>query len=174
MPSPSTPTGWRSAARRCSSRSRSRAIPTPARCYFSIAQDGSLIYVAGSAFEGLRRPIWVDRSGATESIDLTPDVYNDRSISPDGRRVALLVGPIGHGDIWIYDFTQTTFTRLTSDGNSATPTWSADGLWLYYVSLDTPTPGDMRAPGAASGPVYRMSMTAPVAAPRTAAETPSA
>src|SRR5262249_33011456 len=106
--------------------------------HFSIAQDGSLIYVVGSASEGLRRPVWVDRSGATESIDLAPDVYNDPSISPDGRRVALLVGPIGHGDIWIYDFTQTTFTRLTSDGKSATPTWSADGRWLYYVSLDTP------------------------------------
>jgi eukaryotic-like serine/threonine-protein kinase len=113
--------------------------PNTGAVHFSIAQDGTLIYAAGSASEGLRRPVWVDRSGATELIDLTPDVYNDPSISPDGRRVALLVGPIGHGDIWIYDFTQTTFTRLTSDGKSATPTWSADGLWLYYVSLDTPT-----------------------------------
>jgi hypothetical protein len=106
--------------------------------HFSIAQGGTLIYVARSADEGLRRPVWVDRSGATEPLDLRPDVYNDPSISPDGRRVALLVGPIGHGDIWIYDFTQTTFTRLTSDGKSATPTWSADGRWVYYVSLDTP------------------------------------
>ena len=113
--------------------------PNTGAVHFSIAQDGTLIYAAGSASEGLRRPVWVDRSGATELIDLTPDVYNDPSISPDGRRVALLVGPIGHGDIWVYDFTQTTFTRLTSDGKSATPTWSAGGLWLYYVSLDTPT-----------------------------------
>jgi eukaryotic-like serine/threonine-protein kinase len=106
--------------------------------HFAIAQDGTLVYVAGTASEGLRRPVWVDRSGATEPIDLQPDVYNDPSISPDGRRVALLVGPIGHGDIWIYDFTQTTFTRVTSDGRSATPVWSADGRSLYYASIDTP------------------------------------
>jgi eukaryotic-like serine/threonine-protein kinase len=111
--------------------------PNTGAVHFSIAQDGTLIYVPGSASEGLRGPVWGDRTGAPEPIDLTPDVYNDPSISPDGRRVALLVGPIGHGDIWIYDFTQTTFTRLTSDGKSATPTWSSDGRWLYYVSLDT-------------------------------------
>ena len=111
--------------------------PNTGAVHFSIAQDGTLIYVAGSAADGLRRPAWVDRTGAAEPIDLTPDVYNDPSVSPDGRRVALLVGPLGHGDIWIYDFAQTTFTRLTSDGKSATPTWSADGRWLYYVSLDT-------------------------------------
>jgi predicted Ser/Thr protein kinase len=112
--------------------------PNTGAVHFAIAQDGTLVYVAGTASEGLRRPVWVDRTGATEPIDLQPDVYNDPSISPDGRRVALLVGPIGHGDIWIYDFTQTTFTRVTSDGRSATPVWSADGRSLYYASIDTP------------------------------------
>ena len=111
--------------------------PNTGAVHVSIAQDGTLAYLAGSPSDGLRRPAWVDRTGAVQPIDLTPDVYNDPSASPDGRRVALLVGPIGHGDIWIYDFAQTTFTRLTSDGKSATPTWSADGRWLYYVSLDT-------------------------------------
>jgi len=111
--------------------------PNTGAAHFSIAQDGTLIYVQGSASEGLRRPVWIDKTGAADPIDLTPDVYNDPSISPDGRRVAVLVGPIGHGDIWVYDFTQTTFTRLTADGKSATPAWSSDGRWLYYVSLDT-------------------------------------
>ena len=50
----------------------------------------------------------------------------------------LLVGPIGHGDVWIYDFRQTTFSRITADGKSATPVWSADGRYIYYVSIDTP------------------------------------
>jgi len=106
--------------------------------HFAVAQDGTLAYVNGSAAEGQRRLVWVDRGNAAQPVDLAPDVFNDPSISPDGARVAMLVGPIGHGDIWIYDFSQTTFTRLTTDGKSSTPVWSADGRWVYYVSIDTP------------------------------------
>jgi serine/threonine-protein kinase len=107
--------------------------------HFAVAQDGTLAYASGSAMEGERRLVWTDRSGSAPTpIDLAPDVFNDPSISPDGARAAVLVGPIGHGDIWIYDFRQTTFTRLTTDGRSATPVWSADGRWVYYVSIDTP------------------------------------
>jgi serine/threonine-protein kinase len=105
---------------------------------FAVAQDGTLAYVNGSPTEGQRRLVWVDRSGTPQPVDLAPDVFADASISPDGARAAMLVGSIGHGDIWIYDFRQTTFTRLTTDGESATPVWSADGRWVYYVSIDTP------------------------------------
>lgn len=111
--------------------------PNTGAAQFAIAQDGTLIYVNGVPSAGLRRLMWVTRDGAVQPIDLTPDVFNDPSVSPDGTRAALLVGPIGHGDIWIYDFRQTTFTRLTTDGRSATPVWSPDGQSIYYVSIDT-------------------------------------
>jgi serine/threonine protein kinase/Tol biopolymer transport system component len=112
--------------------------PNTGATHFAVAQDGTLIYVPGIPSAGLRRLMWVNRDGAVQPIDLTPDVFNDPAVSPDGERAALLVGPIGHGDIWIYDFRQTTFTRLTTDGKSATPVWSADGRSIYYVSIDTP------------------------------------
>jgi predicted Ser/Thr protein kinase len=112
--------------------------PNTGATHFAVAQDGTLIYAGAGASAGLRRLAWMDRTGTVQPIDLAPDVFNDPSVSPDGTRVALLVGPIGHGDIWIYDFRQTTFTRLTTDGKSATPVWSADGTSIYYVSMDTP------------------------------------
>jgi serine/threonine protein kinase/Tol biopolymer transport system component len=111
--------------------------PNTGATHFAVAQDGTIIYVNGPPTSGLRRLVWVDRSGAMQPIDLTPDVFNDPAISPDGTRAALLVGPIGHGDIWIYDFRQTTFSRLTTDGKGATPVWSSDGQSIYYVSIDT-------------------------------------
>jgi serine/threonine-protein kinase len=112
--------------------------PNTGATHFAVAQDGTLVYVVGSPAAGQRKLIWTDRTGTTQPVDLPPDVFNDPSIAPDGTRAALLVGPIGHGDVWIYDFRQTTFTRLTSDGMSATPVWSADGRFVYYVSIDTP------------------------------------
>ena len=117
---------------------RVAADPNTGAVQFAVAEDGTAIYVNGAASGGLRRLVWVDRTGATQPIDLPPDVFNDPSISPDGSRAALLVGPIGHGDIWIYDFRQTTFTRLTTGGMSATPVWSADGRSVFYVAIDTP------------------------------------
>ena len=112
--------------------------PNTGAAHVAIAQDGTLIYIDGSPLARLRQLTWVDRGGAAQRVDLPPDVFNDPAVSPDGTRAAVLVGPIGSGDIWIYDFRQTTFTRLTSDGKSATPVWSADARWLYYVSIDTP------------------------------------
>lgn len=113
--------------------------PNTGAAQFSVAQDGTLIYVNGAPSAGLRRLVWVDQAGAVQPIDLTPAVFNDPSIAPDGSRAAVLVGPLGQGDIWIYDFRQTTFTRLTTDGLSATPVWSADGRSVYYASIDTST-----------------------------------
>jgi hypothetical protein len=112
--------------------------PNTGATHFAVAQDGTLVYVVGSPGAGQRQLVWTDRSGEARPVDLPPGVFNDPAIAPDGTRAALLVGPIGHGDVWIYDFRQTTFTRLTSDGRSATPVWSADGRFVYYVSIDTP------------------------------------
>jgi serine/threonine-protein kinase len=112
--------------------------PNTGAAHFAVAQDGTLIYVNGVATAGLRKLVWVNTDGTEQPIDLAPDVFNDPAVSPDGTRAAVLVGPIGHGDIWIYDFRQTTFTRITTDGKSATPVWSSDGRAIYYVSIDTP------------------------------------
>lgn len=112
--------------------------PNTGAAHVAVAQDGTLIYVDGGQSAGQRQLTWVDRTGAAHPIDLRTDIFNDPAISPDGTRAAVLVGPIGHGDIWIYDFRQTTFARLTTDGRSATPVWSADGRSVYYSSIDTP------------------------------------
>ena len=103
----------------------------------AIADDGALLYVSGSPTANLRRLVWVDRSGAEQPVPLEPAVFNDPVVSPDGGRLALLVGPVGHADIWIYDLRQTTFSRWTFDGNSSTPHWSQDGRAIYYASIDT-------------------------------------
>ena len=104
--------------------------------HFAIAEDGTLAYVAGSPTPNLRRLVWVSRSGSVEPIDVPPAVFNDPRISPDGSRVALMVGPIGSGDIWVYGLKDPTRTRLTFDGLSVSPIWSADGRSLYYATVD--------------------------------------
>jgi len=102
---------------------------------FAIADDGTLSYVRGASGADMRRIVWVDRSGNTQPIALEPAHYNDLRISPDGSKLAVLVGSSGSGDVWVYDFARATSTRLTFNTLNASPVWSADSKYVYYSEV---------------------------------------
>jgi len=105
---------------------------------FALAGDGTLAYVPGDSHVGLNRPVWVDRKGAPELLDLEEKLYFDPSVSPDGSRVAMTIGGGGRSggegdDVWVYDVARKIFTRFSFDGGD-TPVWSADGSRIYFVA----------------------------------------
>ena len=102
---------------------------------FALARNGTLIYVAGDATGAARRTLaWVDRMGREEPIAAPERAYTYPRISPDGRRVALDIRD-QQQDIWTWDFTGLTLTRLTSDpGPDAYPVWTPDGGRLIFAS----------------------------------------
>jgi serine/threonine protein kinase/Tol biopolymer transport system component len=105
--------------------------------HFSCAHDGTLAFVPGTAAGELRNIVWVAPSGQSEVITLPAGPYQEVRISPDGRRAALLGGTSGNGDVWIYEFARGTFSRLTFTATNAAPTWSSDGLAVYYSSFSS-------------------------------------
>ena len=109
--------------------------------HFAIADDGTLAYVPGSPGANMRRIVWVDRSGKVQPINVAPAQYNDVRVSPDSSRAAVLVGSSGAGDVWVYDLTRATSTRLTFNGRNATPIWSRDAKTVYYVEMDPTAAG---------------------------------
>jgi serine/threonine protein kinase/Tol biopolymer transport system component len=108
---------------------------TTGAVHFSVADDGTLAYVPGSATSATRSLVWVEKSGNQTPVNIPEGQFNDPRISPDGSRVALLQGSSGSGDVWIYEFARATFTRLTFTTTNATPVWSADSRNIYYVSI---------------------------------------
>src|SRR5262249_17506153 len=73
------------------------------------------------AFEVFPRLAGVDRSGGEHAVPAPTRPYTGPKISPDGRRVAITVEELGR-QVWIYDMTRDTLTRLTFEGNrNATP-----------------------------------------------------
>jgi dipeptidyl aminopeptidase/acylaminoacyl peptidase len=59
----------------------------------------------------------------------------DPAWSPDGRRIAIEVtGVDGRRDIGTLDVATGAYQRLTSDGTSGTPSWSADGQRVLFGS----------------------------------------
>jgi Tol biopolymer transport system component len=56
-------------------------------------------------------------------------------LSPDGRRLALTVGPSNAGQIWIYDLAGSVQPlRLTFQDHNLFPIWSPDGKRIVFIS----------------------------------------
>jgi serine/threonine-protein kinase len=109
---------------------------TTGAVHFSIAGDGTLAYVPGGPNQNLVRLFWADHSGNLQPVNLPAALYNDIRFSPDGSRLAALVGSSGSGDVWVYDFARATSARLTFNTTNASPVWSSDGKSIFYTEID--------------------------------------
>jgi serine/threonine-protein kinase len=110
------------------------------------ARDGTLLYITGAADDGGRpfEAVWVTRNGTASLVDSNwqwqqPPNGNGLTLAPDGRHVALGIRESGRGtsDVWVKQLERGPLTRLTFEGATSRPAWSADGRHLWYVSRDS-------------------------------------
>ncbi len=92
--------------------------------------------------------------------------------SPDGTRIAYVRGPgawyrkgyrgSANDDVWVCDADGSHNRQLTNfDGQDASPMWSADGKWIYYVSEFYGTPANIvRMPSTPVGNADASTVTA--------------
>ena len=102
---------------------------------YGMSNEGTLVYVRGAEAQSLQHTlVWVDRSGTETVVQTAPQAYDHPRVSPDGTRVAVFEGS-GERDIWLWDLTRTTLTRVTFDpGGDLYPVWSPDGRRLLFSS----------------------------------------
>jgi serine/threonine-protein kinase len=108
---------------------------------YGVSNNGTLAFVPSAAARPRRSLVWVDREGNEELLPLRPDDYTQARISPDGTRVALVLGgslPPSDPppDIYVVDIasenpTQLTFDPQPDDG----PVWSRDSARIFYRSF---------------------------------------
>src|SRR5205085_4140803 len=97
-----------------------------------ISPGGGLITSRGGTQSQLG---WIARDGTIAPIAKEARNYSSPRLSPDGHRVAVVVGEQDKTDIWTYDMQTGTFSRLTSTSAASSPTWSPDGSKIYFVGL---------------------------------------
>jgi Tol biopolymer transport system component len=104
------------------------------RSVVSVAATGLMAY--RTATGGMRRLIWLDRSGAARGTigDADADAtLSNPSVSPDGRRVVVSRTVQGNTDLWLLDGTRAS--RLTFDpAPDSLPIWSPDGTRIVFRS----------------------------------------
>jgi eukaryotic-like serine/threonine-protein kinase len=103
---------------------------------FAFSDSGALVYSSGGSVNSKNSLVWVDRKGAAQAIPAPARAYANPRLSPDGRTVALNAIEGSKQDIWTYDLTRNTLTRLSFEGNdNSYPLWIADGKYVIYRSL---------------------------------------
>jgi hypothetical protein len=120
-----------------SRRLRGRATPLNARAQttrgfrpkLALSAQGQLAYVPIQ----LPTLVQVTRSGVARQLLGVPRNYHNPRVSPDGRKLSLDFSEQVR-DIWLYDFRDTTLTRLTFESDGHDGFWSPDGRRMYYAS----------------------------------------
>ena len=104
--------------------------------HFDCASDGTLAYVPATSLSEQRQLFWVAETGRMESVKLPPGPHQEVRISPDGGQAVLLNGTSLNGDVWVLEFANGTFRRLTFTSTNVAPIWSADGRTVYFTSFN--------------------------------------
>jgi serine/threonine-protein kinase len=75
--------------------------------------NGTLVYLAGNpTMEAKRKLVWIDTGGKTQPFFAAPDRFNGPALSPDGKRLAIVIGATGRSDLWVYDLEREIPTKL--------------------------------------------------------------
>ena len=109
-----------------------RGIATGA-AQFSVAANGSIVYIPGPAsLGGSRELAIVDRQGKGVPLRVPPAGIAHARISPDGTRVAF---DTDETNIWTYEVSNATaMRRLTFNGHNQFPIWTSDGERIAFQS----------------------------------------
>jgi Tol biopolymer transport system component len=110
---------------------------------FVVSVGGTLAYAAGGVYPDVGTALeWVDHAGNAEPLPLPPANYVYPRVSPDGTRLAYVIGDPGAAQLWVYDLEHGVPLQLTSDGDNLAPVWSPDGTRLAFFRG-----GDAEGPG---------------------------
>jgi serine/threonine protein kinase/Tol biopolymer transport system component len=102
---------------------------------FSIADNGTLAYQEDDSRAAAGTLAWFDQQGKRIGTVAGPGSYEEPSLSPDGRRLAVCRKVGRNHDIWVVDLERNVQNRLTTDpAVDDFPVWSNDSKHLIFAS----------------------------------------
>jgi Tol biopolymer transport system component len=113
-----------------------RYDPRNGGCHLAVSQSGAFIYGPGLPSSPDYYLAWVDRNVRMQRVVDTPRPFRDPKSSPDGRRVAITIGPALDSDLWMVD-ANATLSRLSFNLSPYRPTWTPDGTRIIVGAQNT-------------------------------------
>jgi eukaryotic-like serine/threonine-protein kinase len=109
----------------------------PNAMQFSVAENGSLVYIPALASASPLQQLLVmdNRAGEAVPLKLPPAAYQFPRVSPDGRHIAFVIDDGNDASVSTYDLSAAgPARRLTFAGTNRYPIWSSDGQWIAFQS----------------------------------------
>jgi serine/threonine-protein kinase len=118
-----------------------------------LSPSGSLLYVRGSRDREL---VDIAADGSITPIAVRAGSYSHPRLSPDGRRVAIVVGAQGGEELRVIDLGSGASTILATAPRFSPATWTRDGSALLYGMGGRDSVAVWRRPVDASAPAQRL------------------
>ena len=102
----------------------------------TVGSDGTLAFVRG--WPPTSQLVWIDQKGSIEPIGELHGQIGQGSgpvmaLSPDGRRLALSIDSVVGTELWSYDLSRGSTTRLSAGATRVTsPIWTPDGRQILF------------------------------------------
>ena len=87
-----------------------RYDPQNGAAHLAVSGTGTLVYSPAPAASAEYLLAWVDTAGRVTRVSDTPRTFREPRLSPDGRRVAVVIGRGTDADLWILDIATGTLT----------------------------------------------------------------
>jgi serine/threonine-protein kinase len=118
-----------------------RYNPQNGGTHMAVSGGGTLVYAPGAPTSPDRTLTFVDFAGRVTKVTDFPRPFREPRVSPDGRRVAAVVGGPGEGDLFVLDLSSGTLSQITFGASPHRPIWTRDGEALVF---GTAAPGAFR------------------------------
>jgi Tol biopolymer transport system component len=100
---------------------------------FDLSDNGTLVFIPNVSSR-TNRLVWVDRTGKSEPLLDTGQLFDDPRVSPDGTRLSLTIFDESIvRNIWIYDIGRENLMPLTFGGINARASWTPDSERLTFL-----------------------------------------
>jgi serine/threonine-protein kinase len=94
--------------------------------HLAVSASGAMLYRIGEPISSDYYLAWVDLAGRLTRVSDIPRPFRNVRASPDGRRIATVIGTSTESDLWLVDVNG-TLSRLSFALSPHRPTWTTDG-----------------------------------------------
>ena len=101
---------------------------------FAVAPTGTLAWIANPVVSFAEAAlVTVDRRGQVSPLPAPVRSYGTSvRLSPDGRRLAVVIRSLTEAGVWVYDLARGSLTLLAGGGEAVWPIWAPDGRRLLF------------------------------------------
>ncbi|MFA6469443.1 MAG: protein kinase [Bacteroidota bacterium] len=100
---------------------------------YVVSNNGTLVYLPGPIEGESRKIVKIAMNGVVTVLDSSSHPYIEPNLSPDNKKIAIVIRDGEDFDIWTFDIPRNTLSKLTFGGINRTPHWSPDGKTIVYM-----------------------------------------